>query len=50
VKLAPAADSEGFAFGTSDAVPGFMIDVLMVLAAAAFFALGWAYVRLCEKL
>jgi len=27
-----------------------MFDILLVLAAAAFFALSWGYVRLCEKL
>jgi hypothetical protein len=29
---------------------GFMIDLLLVLATAAFFALSWGYARLCEKL
>jgi len=28
----------------------FMADFLLVLATAAFFALSWGYVRLCEKL
>jgi len=27
-----------------------MIDLLLVLATAAFFALSWGYARLCEKL
>jgi len=27
-----------------------MADLLLVLATAAFFALSWGYVRLCEKL
>jgi len=27
-----------------------MLDLLLVLAAVAFFALSWGYVRLCEKL
>jgi hypothetical protein len=31
-------------------VETFMADLLLVLASAAFFALSWGYVRLCEKL
>jgi hypothetical protein len=27
-----------------------MIDLLLVLATAAFFGLSWGYARLCEKL
>jgi len=27
-----------------------MIDVLLVLATVAFFALSWGYARFCEKL
>jgi len=27
-----------------------MLDLLLVLATVAFFALSWGYVRLCEKL
>jgi len=27
-----------------------MIDLLLVLSTAAFFALSWGYARLCEKL
>jgi len=27
-----------------------MIDLLLVLATAAFYALSWGYARLCEKL
>jgi hypothetical protein len=27
-----------------------MIDLLLVLATVAFFALSWGYARLCEKL
>jgi len=33
-----------------DCAGGPMIDLLLVLATAAFFALSWGYVRLCEKL
>jgi hypothetical protein len=29
---------------------GSMIDLLLVLATAAFFGLSWGYARLCEKL
>jgi hypothetical protein len=29
---------------------GFMTDLLLVLATAAFFGLSWGYARLCEKL
>jgi hypothetical protein len=27
-----------------------MIDFLLVLAAVAFFAIAWAYVRFCDRL
>jgi hypothetical protein len=27
-----------------------MLDIVLVLATAAFFALSWGYARLCEKL
>jgi hypothetical protein len=27
-----------------------MLDVLLVAAASAFFAMSWAYVRFCERL
>ena len=29
---------------------GYMTDLLLVLATAAFFALSWGYARICEKL
>jgi len=40
----------GRAPGTRDALPPLMLDVLLVAAAAAFFALCWGYVRFCERL
>jgi hypothetical protein len=27
-----------------------MIDLVLILATAAFFALSWGYARLCERL
>jgi hypothetical protein len=36
--------------GTADARETGMIDLLLVLSTAAFFALSWGYARLCEKL
>jgi hypothetical protein len=27
-----------------------MLDLLLILATAAFFAVSWAYVRFCERL
>jgi len=38
------------ACGTDDAQPQAMLDLLFVLATVAFFALSWAYARLCERL
>jgi hypothetical protein len=31
-------------------VEGFMIDLVLVLSTAAFFALSWGYARLLEKM
>jgi hypothetical protein len=36
--------------GTVDAQGTGMVDLLLVLATAAFFALSWGYARICEKL
>jgi hypothetical protein len=40
----------GAGSGTADASATGMIDLLLVLSTAAFFALSWGYARLCEKL
>jgi hypothetical protein len=47
--LLPSSDAEARG-GTADAVPGPMLDLALVLAAVAFFAVAWAYVRICERL
>jgi hypothetical protein len=36
--------------GTVDAPQAVMIDLLLVLATAAFFAFSWGYARICERL
>jgi len=42
--------SGGAVSGTADALHRGMIDLLLVLASAAFFAGSWAYVRFCARL
>jgi len=36
--------------GTADASRHRMLDLVLVLASVAFFALSWAYVRFCDRL
>jgi hypothetical protein len=44
------AHGRGNEAGTIDAVPTGMLDLVLVLATAAFFGLSWAYARFCEGL
>ena len=46
--IGPVHGRHGGCFGLL--AEGSMTDLLLVLATAAFFALSWGYVRLCEKL
>jgi hypothetical protein len=36
--------------GTADAHPARMLDLILILAAVAFFGVSWAYVLFCERL
>ena len=40
----------GTGSGTADAHGTGMIDLLLVLATAAFFGLSWGYAHICERL